>query len=367
MLAGALTSFIYFKPEELAETFTPPNVEFTGFKIFDREYRIDSLLDSSKAIHIGYSDNFITIQFASTYYTSPKKIHYYYQLTGVDKNWVNAGNFHSAAYTNLSDGSYTFQVKCVNDDGYACAKISTLNIIIATPFFKSWWFISLSVLIACAFAYGAYAYRKNNRRQFSKIRSGIASDLHDDIGSTLNSISVYSELADRQLNSDAGNVKNLLHIMGNASRDMIIAMNDIVWAINPQNDNFENILQRMQYFAGGVLSGKNIVFDFFVDDKAKKIQLPMQKRKNFYLVYKEAINNAYKYADCKKVSVQIYLQQKNLVMTIVDDGKGFDISAGRTGNGLNNITNRAAEAGATVKIESGPLKGASIKFTMPVK
>jgi signal transduction histidine kinase len=200
------------------------------------------------------------------------------------------------------------------------------------------------------------------------VRQKIASDLHDDIGSTLNSISVYSEVAALQFEANPGNAKQLLYKMGGASRQMIETMNDIVWAINPQNDQFENVIQRMQYFAGELLSGKDILLRFDVDATAKSIKLPMEKRKNIYLIFKEAINNAYKYSHASTVSVSIAARANHLIMTISDDGSGFIPSGPATqGNGLENMKFRSKEIRAHLHITSGPKHGASIELKVPLK
>jgi ligand-binding sensor domain-containing protein/two-component sensor histidine kinase len=363
MLAGGLNSFIYFTPGDLKKTSVPPDVQITGYKIFDTQFSTDSLYP----VRLAYDKNFITIQYASLYYNSPAKIRYYYQLKGVDKDWVDAGNKKSASYTGLDDGSYIFLVKCVNNNGIASANITRMYITIAPPFYKSWWFILLCILAVLIVCYFIYDFRRSSRISLAKVRNRIASDLHDDIGSTLNSISVFSEVATQQLSGNTELTKTILEKMGSASRGMIDKMNDIVWALNPKNDDFKNILQRMQYFAADILSGKNILLSFEVDEKVQKIKMPMEKRKNFYLIYKEAINNTYKYAESQKVHVSISEKEGKLVMVVDDNGKGFDITAtSKNGNGLKNMQERAKEIHAKFDITSLPGKGTRIYLQMKI-
>ncbi len=293
---------------------------------------------------------------------------YFYQLENVNKGWISAGTQRSVTYANLSPGNYIFKVKSQNADGIQTKNITTLNIIIHPPWWQTWWAYLLWFLIAALIIYAVYDYRKRNRAALSSVRQKIAADLHDDIGSTLNSISVYSEVASNQLESDKENVKTLLNKMGVASRNMIDTMNDIVWTINPKNDQFENILQRMQYFAGELLSGKNILLQFNADENIKNIKLPMEKRKNFYLIFKEAINNAYKYSNAKMVNVSIAETSNKLVMIITDGGIGFE-SSDKTlgGNGLKNMQTRAKEINAQLQITSWLNKGTRIELQMPVE
>lgn len=363
MLMGGLNSFIYFDPDDLKETFTPPNVQITGYKVFNQQYSNDSV----SAINLSYDKNFITFEYASLYYHSPAKIHYYYKLNGVDKDWVDAGNKRNAVYTGLNNGNYIFEVKCVNNNGIACAQITKMEINISPPYYKTWWFILLCAFIVISVGYLIYDFRRSNQKYLANVRTHIASDLHDDIGSTLNSISVYSEVAGQQMQTNSEQAKTILEKMGYASRSMIDRMNDIVWAINPKNDEFENILQRMQYFAAELLSAKNILFHFDVDEHIQRIKLPMEKRKNFYLIYKEAINNAYKYAEGKNVNVSIAEKDNSLIMIITDNGKGFDMaSKSVNGNGLGNMKTRAEEIHAKLDITSWPGKGTRVYLQMKV-
>jgi len=221
--------------------------------------------------------------------------------------------------------------------------------------------------LLCVAVFAFYKYRQRSRGAISDMRQRIATDLHDDIGSTLNSISVFSEIAGRQLATNPGNTKSLLEKMGDASRNMIDPMNDIVWAVNPKNDYFENILQRMQYFAGELLSGKNILLHFDIDADVRNIKLPMAKRKDLYLIFKEAVNNAYKYANSKTVSVNISLYARNIVMLIADDGEGFDIENDNlAGNGLKNMQIRAKEINAQLNITSSSTNGTQVELRMPL-
>ncbi len=130
-------------------------------------------------------------------------------------------------------------------------------------------------------------------------------------------------------------------------------MNDIVWAIHPKNDQFENVIERMQFFAAELLSGKNILLVFNVDEKSKKVKLSMEKRKNFYLIFKEAVTNAYKYSNAGNVKVDITTESGWLCMQIGDDGSGFD-PGGRNpgGNGLKNMRSRSQEIGADLHTSS---------------
>lgn len=365
ILIAANSGIIYFNPESIEVKPPPPDVVITDFSANQHSFSVDSLLQN-KIINLSHDQNVITVGYASISFIGRKTDQYFYQLKGIDRNWISAGTGRSVTYATLASGNYTFQVKSQNSDGIETLHITTLSFTIHPPWWQTWWAYLLWFILVAAFVYAVYDYRKRNRQELSNVRQRIATDLHDDIGSTLNSISVYSEIAGRQLQTNAENAKSLLEKMGSASRNMIDTMNDIVWAVNPKNDYFENILQRMQYFAGELLSGKNILLQFNVDENVKNIKLPMAKRKNFYLIFKEAINNAYKYANSQEVNVSIAQQTQGIVMIITDDGKGFEVAKkSAVGNGLKNMQTRAKEIDAQLTIISWLNKGTRIELRMP--
>jgi len=211
-----------------------------------------------------------------------------------------------------------------------------------------------------------------------KLRSKIARDLHDNMGSALSSISVYGQIAkvynQQQRKED---LEQTLNKINETSSEMITEMNDIVWAINPRNDNMDAILQRMESFAKPLLASKNIRFNFQYYAGILNFHLEVTKRKNFFLIFKEAINNAVKYADCTHVNVQIKYSGNHCYMTISDNGKGFCVKitpGGMTlpdgnrngGNGLRNMQLRAAEMKGTLSLKSQPGKGTSMELDFPM-
>jgi len=208
-------------------------------------------------------------------------------------------------------------------------------------------------------------YRNYHARQKLKLltlRNKIASDLHDDVGSTLSSISIFSQMAQQQ----ARETIPLLETIGESSRKMLDAMADIVWTIKPENDQFEKIIMRMRSFAYELLGAKKIDFEFVADEEVAKINLPMEVRKNLYLIFKEATNNIVKYAQADNAKFAINTERNNLTMMIKDNGKGFDVNKSTEGNGLKNMRKRAAEIGAKLLIDSLPGSGTTIQLSVAV-
>lgn len=202
-------------------------------------------------------------------------------------------------------------------------------------------------------------YRTRQKLKLENIRNNIAADLHDDIGSTLNSISLFSEVAKQE----AGKPIPALEQIGVSARKIIDAMSDIVWTINPENDTFENVIARMRSLSYMLLKAKAIEFIFKADESLNHLSLPMPVRKNFYLLFKEAINNLVKYSNATRASFHLLLENKNIKMVIRDNGVGFDINNALMGNGIKNMKRRAAEIGAELLIESAEGKGTNIELS----
>jgi signal transduction histidine kinase len=182
------------------------------------------------------------------------------------------------------------------------------------------------------------------------------------VGSTLSSISIFSQMAQQQ----SKEVIPMLETIEESSRKMLDAMADIVWTINPENDQFEKIILRMRSFAYELLGVSKIDFEFIADEDVAKIKLPMNVRKNLYLIFKEATNNMVKYSGADKAVFMITEEKNKLTMLIHDNGKGFDSGQSKEGNGLKNMKRRADEIRAQFKIDSYPGKGTSVQLSIAV-
>ena len=226
--------------------------------------------------------------------------------------------------------------------------------------------------------FGFYRYRRYSRlRSEQKIlreRLLISQDLHDNIGSTLSSISVYSQVA--QIKSDENKKEELNEVLKKisiTSGDMMAEMNDTVWAINPHNDSMEKIIQRMESFAKPLLATQNISLRLNCEPAVLTTHLDMDKRKNFYLIFKEAINNAFKYAGCSELIAEITTNNRQLILTLKDNGVGFDMKREMvenkltlSGNGLRNMRMRAEEMNGELHLSSSPGKGTEIQLRIPI-
>jgi len=360
--------FIVFDPTQVRDLRTTPPVHFTDFKIFNDSY---SHLLFEKEINLKYNENFFTVEYAAPGYHAGYPVQYSHQLVGVDHNWVDDGTKSAVNYTNLDAGEYMFKIRATIKPGVWENEISSVLIRIKPPWWRTWWFFSMAAVFIALVIYFMYRYRINELLKRQAIRNKIAQDLHDNVGSTLSSISVYSQVAKiYQQQQKLEPLQDTLEKISATSSEMISEMNDIVWAINPRNDNMETILQRMESFARPLLASQEVKFHFSYVPGIQHQHLEMAKRKNFYLIFKEAINNALKYSGCKNLWVDISLHHHQLELLVKDDGKGFDVKKIRSmntlsGNGVRNMEMRAKEMKGNWSIVSSD-SGTIVKLAFPI-
>jgi len=317
-------------------------------------------------VELDYKQNSITIEFAALSFLQKDKIVYYYKLEGIDKETYRTDRLLLANYTQLPPGSYTFKVWCENGDGIRSKGVTHLKIHIRPPFWNTWWFMLLMALCVAGLVYLVHRIKVNRLLDMEKVRRRIARDLHDDMGSTLSTINILSEMAKMKVNCDTGKTKEYIDKISDNSSRMMEAMDDIVWSINPMNDSMQKVVARMREFATGVFEAKNIEYSFKVDEAVHDLKLDMEARRDLFLLFKEAVNNLAKYSKSKWADVDIRVLKTSLIMTIKDEGIGFDNAVADGGNGLINMKKRAQSLRGKLDIRSGLNKGTVITLDAPV-
>jgi signal transduction histidine kinase len=199
-----------------------------------------------------------------------------------------------------------------------------------------------------------------------RLRIKIARDLHDEMGSTLTSINIISKMAMQDMQKEE-QVKDYLQKINNNSGRMMESMSDIVWAINPANDNFEKVLLRMKEFAAEILEPVHITYYFSEEELSDyNLSLNLEQRKNIYMVFKEALNNAVKYSKATEVTIALKKKNGRLEMKVIDNGSGFEVTKAWSGNGIKNMHSRAEEMNAALKIDSIKGMGTTIALEMDI-
>lgn len=321
-------------------------------------------LSEIRKMNFNHDVNNITVKWVVTDYNSPLKNHYYYQLKGIDTSWRYAGNRGEVEFASLSPGNYTLFLKAKNSNGINADKILQLRFEIMPPFWRTWWFFSLLFIAVCAFFYSLYKYRLKQVLKIEKLRNQISLDLHDDVGSTLSSISILSEMA---MHKKENASLNMLNEIKENSISLMERMDDIVWSINPHNDTMESLFLRIKTFAAKLFEAKEINYKIDIDENIKQIHMKMENRQDIYLILKEAINNMVKYSECTNAEINISFHSGQLFILIKDNGKGFDTEKISFGNGLNSMKKRADGMNAFLKIDSESEEGTTINLSVKIK
>jgi signal transduction histidine kinase len=212
-----------------------------------------------------------------------------------------------------------------------------------------------------------YLYRKQHKKRLESIRNRIATDLHDDMGSTLSSIRIFSDVAKKQIEEVKPETVQLLDRISNNATTLSENMQDIIWTIRSDNDTLEDLVSRMREFGLRVCDAKHIQFNIHVSQSFKASKLSLEQRRNLYLIFREALNNAVKYAESSQIDLILNLKRRFLKMELNDNGKGFEPGTIKRGNGLNNLEKRAKEIGGQIEIKSQPGKGTCINLMMVLK
>jgi signal transduction histidine kinase len=200
--------------------------------------------------------------------------------------------------------------------------------------------------------------RIQNQRQLIEQKQRISRDLHDEIGATLSGIAMYSHLAKTSLSDrKPDEANNSVNIIQHSATEMVTKLNDIIWLINPGKESLDDLIAKLKEYAQNMCMASNITLQVEVSGETASFPLPIEARKNIYLLCKEAINNAAKYSNASLLIMTFCLQENNLEINIKDDGKGFDITTVKQGNGLENMQKRADDFGGKLQLITSPGNG----------
>ncbi|MCU0388356.1 MAG: ATP-binding protein [Chitinophagaceae bacterium] len=365
VLFAGPNSLLAFHPDAFYNTQKPPPVVITDFKLLDAYLPVDSLMEQPY-IRMQPGENSFTIYFSTLSFRNRNQFTYYYKLEGADKDWVKADGSQSAQYRLLPPGKYIFKVRVENIDGLSNETITTMNLFIKPHFWQSGWFISMMLMLIAMIVYGMHRLRLTKALAVEKIRARVSRDLHDDMGSTLSTINILSSMAKAKLTVDQIKTAEYLGKISDNSQRMMEAMDDIVWAIKPDNDTMQKLIARMREFATNVLEAKEIAIVFDAEEALNELKPDMEYRRDLFLLFKEAVNNAAKYSKSTRVSIKLGMENRKLKLIVSDNGIGFDVNMADSGNGLGNMKRRAAALQGKIDIVSSENIGTTITLTAPL-
>ena len=357
ILFGGEKGFTLFHPDSLRDNPHVPEIVLTSFSIFD--HPLSGPLTDLHELLLKYNQNYFSFEFAALDLTAPEKNRYAYRLDGIDTAWVHPLKRRFATYTNIDPGEYTLRVKGSNNDGLWNERGLTLPITITPPFWATWWFRSLAVILAISVLMGAYQYRVAKLLEMERMRLRIASDLHDDIGSSLSSIALITDMVRKDLPPGQKSGEQLRDA-SSAARRTADSLKDIVWLINPEHDKLDDIVLRMKDAAAKLLVGMDYRFD--CPEGTLGSVLDMEFRRQVWLIFKETLHNIAKYSHARRVDIEINAANRVFRLRVTDDGVGFDSASTVAGNGMRTLRARAAKLGGSIAISSAPGRGTVVSL-----
>jgi signal transduction histidine kinase/ligand-binding sensor domain-containing protein len=343
-----------------------PSIRIEGLRVAGAKQPLGEFGASAIAgLELSAAQSNLEIDFSSLSMAQAASLRYQYQLLGVDSDWSALTDQRTVNYASLSPGSYRFLVRAVYPSGVSSEQPASVDFRILPPIWRQWWFVTLAVLVIGSAVYLLYRYRLSRLLELERVRTHIATDLHDDIGASLSQIAVLSEVARRQVGGSAP-ASQPLSTIATTSRELVDSMSDIVWAINPHRDNLTDLAQRMRRFASDLFTANEIDFHFNARDIERTVKLDADTRRQVFLIFKESIHNIVRHSECSRVEVDLHMDKHMLTLTLSDNGKGFDTGRAYHGHGLTSMTQRAKSLGAVLEATSQPGRGTIVSLTVPL-
>ncbi len=370
-------------PRDLHANTLPPPVVI-------QEVMVDKQVLSTPAFGLPKGRQFVAppgrgeleIHYEALSFRTPEKNKFRYRLEGVDLNWVDAGTRRVALYNNLRPGTYNFSVIACNNDGVWNTTGASLVFVLKPHLWQTWWFATVVSLAAVGLVGGSVRYvtRQRMQRKLERLqqqnaieqeRARIARDMHDELGAKLTRISYEGAIASRKLSNPAEAAQKIGRMSATA-RELVLSLDQIVWAVNPENDSLENLANYICRYASGFFSETPIRCEFAIPTELPPHRLSTEVRHNVFLAVKEILNNAAKHSGASQVVLAIEAGPKELQIRVSDDGRGMAAEEGgngkskRTGHGLTNLRERMASIQGRLEIRTDSTHGTEIGLIVPL-
>jgi len=344
---------------------SPPPILISGLRIAGDVQPISAMGETEVlGLVLNPTQNQLSIDFVGLGFAAGESLRYQYRFA--DSEWSAPTDQRTINYASLSPGRYQFQVQAVTADGNASPAPATITFTILPPIWQRWWFVTLVALTVGLAVWFIYRYRVTRLIELERVRTRIATDLHDDIGSGLSHIALLSEVVRRRVNRDDPPVRESLAQIAGSSRELVDSMSDIVWAVDPRKDHLSDLTQRMRRFASEVFTARNIEFRFQESTEADDMKLGADVRRQVFLIFKESVNNIVRHSACKQADIEFMVEHGWLTLKVSDNGKGFDSEEESDGHGLVSMRERAKALGGDLELISDNGDGTTVRLSASV-
>jgi len=354
---GTMNGVSRFVPQ-LEGPAQPPGILIDGLRIAGAVFPLPEL--GASAITTPALDarqNSLQIDVLSLGATIGGNRRYQYRLEGADGEWSEPTATRTIFYSNLAPGRYRFTVRAVDADHQVSAIPAAVSFHILPPMWQRWWFLTAAFLTLGVAGHGLHRYRVRRLLELERVRTRIATDLHDDIGSSLSQIAILSEVVRQRVGGREESVREPLSQITDASSELMDTMGDIVWAIDPRKDHLSDLTQRMRRFCSDVFTARHIAFEFHAPEAARDIELGADVRRQVFLIFKESVHNIVRHSSCTCAAVTFSASREHISLRITDNGTGFDTTRQWDGHGLSSMRKRTQELGGTLQVVSKDAEG----------
>jgi ligand-binding sensor domain-containing protein/signal transduction histidine kinase len=348
-----------------------PRVLITDLQIAGAPYPISQLGEVRVSdLELKPSQNQLRVDFVGVNYQPGETIRYSYKLESADSGWSPPRNQQTVNYAALSGGKYRFLVKTITSEGLESAVPAEIDFTVLPPLWRRWWFESMAVALGIGLVFSAHRYRLAQMLNLERMRTAIATDLHDDIGSSLSQIAILSEVARVGANG-AAPAREPLEKIAALARELVDSMGDIVWSIRTEPNGMESLIRRMREFAIDLLATQGIDFQLQAPLAGEDVELSLHVRRQLFLIFKECIHNVARHARCTAVVAELVKQDRELVLTVRDNGRGLNTGerppGWNGGTGIPSMRRRAESLGGRLAITSEPGRGCSVSIHVPAR
>jgi signal transduction histidine kinase/ligand-binding sensor domain-containing protein len=372
-------------PADVKHNQLPPLVVIERMLVDSRP--VDTRGADRTALRIAPGRQQFGFEYTGLSFTVPEKVRFRYRLEGLETKWQDAETKRAIHYSYIPPGNYNFHVQACNNDGVWNEKGAALAFTVLPYFWQTWWLRAVATFSAMSFVAGTalLAARRRMRHKLERLerqravereRARIAKDIHDDLGASLTRITMLSQSARGELDDTPEAAADVDRIYRTA-RELTRAMDEIVWAVNPQHDTLDSLATYLGRFAQDFLNAVHLRCRLDVPMQLPPWPLTAEVRHNLFLAFKEALNNAVRHADASEVRVSLTIEPDGFALRVEDQGRGFAVEKPATaspapgrlaaGNGLANMHQRLAEIKGRCEIQSTPGKGTTVTFFVPIK
>jgi signal transduction histidine kinase/ligand-binding sensor domain-containing protein len=313
----------------------------------------------------------LEFRFLANSFIAPEKSRFKYRLRGLSDAWLDAGLRRSITFTDLRPGDYTLELLAANHHGVWSERPASVSFQLVPHFFQTLWFRVSAVMAALLLSYAGVSWRLRELRKLNRLeqqsaisaeRSRIAKDLHDGLGADLTRLALLADLAEGESSGAAAGHRQKL---SRSSRETARTLKDMIWIANPANDTVEGLVSRISQTAEDFLGDARIRCRLDIPLQLPQRSLSLEQRRNLLLVAREAINNIIKHAAATEVCLRVEADQKELRLTIEDNGRGFDPASARPeGLGLGSMKRRVESSGGRFQFVRRPEGGTRILITL---